>query len=60
MANALMGIVTGMTLSLSVAILMERMLFRGLPKLMFAGPRFVRRAIEPGRGDLEAMRRAGM
>ena len=42
MANALMGIITGMTLSLSVAILMERMLFRGLLKLMFAGPRFVR------------------
>jgi hypothetical protein len=39
---------------------MERMLFRGLLRLMFAGPRFVRRAIEPGRGDLEAMRRAGM
>jgi len=60
MANALMGIITGMTLSLSVAILMERVLFRGLLKLMFAGPRFVRRTMEPGRGDLEAMRRAGM
>jgi hypothetical protein len=60
MANALMGIVTGMALSLSLAILMERMLFRGLLKLMFAGPRFVRRSLETGRGDLEAMRRAGM
>ncbi len=60
MANALMGIVTGMALLLSVAILIERMLFRGLVKVMFAGPRFVRRTMEPGRGDLEAMRRAGM
>ncbi len=60
MINALMGIVTGMALSLSVAILMERMLFRGLLRLMFTGPRFVRRTLEPGRGDLEAMRRAGM
>ena len=60
MINALMGIVTGMALSLSVAILMERMLFRGLLRLMFSGPRFVRRTLEPGRGDLEAMRRAGM
>ncbi|HTD21916.1 MAG TPA: hypothetical protein VK738_04635 [Terriglobales bacterium] len=60
MINALMGIATGMALSLSIAILMERMLFRGLLRLMFAGPRFVRRAVEPGRGDLEAMRRAGM
>jgi hypothetical protein len=60
MASTLMGIVTGMALSLSAAILMERMLFRGLLKLMFAGPRFVRRTLEPGRGDLEAMRKAGM
>jgi len=60
MASTLMGIVTGMALSLSAAILMERMLFRGLLKLMFAGPRFVRRTLEPGRGDLETMRKAGM
>jgi len=60
MASTLMGIATGMALSLSAAILMERMLFRGLLKLMFAGPRFVRRAMETGRGDLDAMRKAGM
>ncbi|HTC95516.1 MAG TPA: hypothetical protein VK699_18880 [Terriglobales bacterium] len=60
MASTLMGIITGMALSLGAAILMERMLFRGLLKLMFAGPRFVRRTLEPGRGDLEAMRKAGM
>lgn len=60
MVNALVGIVSGMALSLGVAILMERMLFRGLLRLMFAGPRMVRRTLETGRGDLEAMRRAGM
>ena len=60
MANSLVGIAVGMALSLSAAILMERMLFRGLLKLMFAGPRMVRRRLETGRGDVEAMRRAGM
>jgi len=60
MGSALIGIATGMALSLGAAILMERMLFRGLLRLMFAAPRMVRRRLEIGRGDLEAMRRAGM
>ena len=60
MMSTLMGIAAGMALSLGAAILMERMLFRGLLRLMFAAPKMVRRRLETGRGDLDAMRRAGM
>jgi hypothetical protein len=60
MASTLWGILMGMTLSLAVAILMERMLFRGLLRLMFKGPRMVRQAVTPARPNLTAIRRAGL
>jgi|GEM_PF-5444006 len=60
MGNAIMGIVTGMTLSLAIAVLMERMLFRGLLRLMFAGPRMLKRAITPERSSLNEIRSAGL
>jgi len=58
MVNAMWGILVGMTLSLAIAIAMERMLFRGLLRAMFSGPRLAtRRTAKP---DLQSIRDAGL
>jgi hypothetical protein len=64
MASILSGIALGMTLSLGLAILMERVLFRGILQLMFRGPRWVKAAVAqsgPRAGiSVTAIRRAGL
>jgi hypothetical protein len=61
MADILTGILMGMTISLALAIVMERMLFRGLLSLMFRGPRWVKVAVaQPIRPRLTAIRKAGL
>lgn len=60
MAGALWGIFIGMTLSLGIGIVMERMLFRGLLKLMLRAPAMVRRNLEVAKPSLKTIREAGL
>ncbi|HEV2113993.1 MAG TPA: hypothetical protein VGR50_07565 [Terriglobales bacterium] len=60
MAGALWGMVVGMTLSLGIALVMERMLFRGLLKLMLRAPAMVRRNLAVAKPSLQSIREAGL
>jgi hypothetical protein len=60
MTQQVLAILTGITLSLAVAVLLERVLFRGLLRLMFAGPRKLRRLAKPAAPNLNNIRNAGM
>ena len=58
MASAMWGILMGMTLSLAIAIGIERVLFRGLLQVMFSAPRLAtQRQSKP---DLQSIRNAGL
>jgi len=51
----------GMTLSLSIALLMEKVLFRAVLKCMFSGPRLARRLGAERQGPrLSEIRKAGL
>jgi len=60
MAGALWGMVVGMTLSLAIGIVMERMLFRGLLRLMLRAPAMVRRNLVVAKPSLQSIRDAGL
>ena len=58
MASAMWGILTGMTLSLAIAIGIERVLFRGLLRVMFSAPRLATQRLS--KPDLQSIRNAGL
>ena len=60
MANAMLGILMGMTLSLAIAIVMERVLFRGLLRVMFSAPRLVKSTVVATKPNLQSIRNAGL
>lgn len=60
MAGALWGLFIGMTLSLGMGLVMERMLFRGLLKLMLRAPAMVRRNLAVAKPSLQSIRDAGL
>lgn len=61
MASAITGMLIGMTLSLSIALLMEKVLFRAVLKCMFSGPRLARRLGAERQGPrLSEIRKAGL
>ena len=61
MATASTGTLIAVTLSLSIALLMEKVLFRAVLKCMFSGPRLARRLGAERRGPrLSEIRKAGL
>ena len=60
MAGAMWGLFIGMTLSLGIGLVMERILFRGLLKLMLRAPAMVRRNLAVAKPSLQQIRDAGL
>jgi hypothetical protein len=57
--NAMFALITGMAVSVSLALLLEKAMFRGIMRMMIATPMMARRRSEQ-RGQLAGLRRAGL
>ena len=58
--NAIVAVVTGMTLSLGIAVLMERALFRVFLRVMYAAPRRFQYRVAEAKTNLRQIRSAGL